>query len=112
MIAYSWPGNIAQIRNTLEILFLITENETISVDDLYIGLQTSIESDISPFQKYFNMTIKDARDAFEKEFLAYNLRKFGNSMTNVAKAIEMDRSALYKKVRGLGLDIDESEKEG
>lgn len=112
MVAYSWPGNIAQIRNTLEILFLITKNEIISVNDLYIGLQSATESDISPFQKYFNMTIKDARDAFEKEFLAYNLRKFGNSMTNVAKAIDMDRSALYKKVRGLGLDIDESEKEG
>ena len=83
---------------TLELL-----NDLLSaVIDLNLN-QSNLSKDND---EIFNLKIKEARDNFEKKFLMYNLEKFKYKLSLVATKIGMERTALYRKIKSMKIDMD------
>ena len=112
LVNYSWPGNVTQLKNVLENLFLVTEKDWIELSDLPAEISgNKIEATGDNITAYTNVPLREARDSFERDYLLYQLRRFDNNVTSIAKHIEMDRSALYKKMKGLNILVDEQKLE-
>ena len=75
---HSWPGNIRELKNVLERLVIMTPSKAINAGDMFIPE--------SPGSDYFALnTLKDARDAFEKDFL---IKKLDENAWNISKTAE------------------------
>ena len=103
LINYNWPGNITQLRNVLENLFLTVDSTYIVVSDLPTDIVNKKQESLCNNTDYYSLPIKEARDAFERDYLLYQLKRFSNNMADIAKSIEMDRSNLYKKMKSLNI---------
>jgi two-component system nitrogen regulation response regulator NtrX len=104
LINYSWPGNIRELRNLIERIAILTpgsKNEKI----LNI-IKESIkqrDDDIFDVNDTLLVPLKEARVNFEKEYLTSQLKKFGGNINKTAKFVGMERSALYRKLKILGV---------
>lgn len=105
LLLHKWPGNIRQLRNVVENLFLSVKCNEIKCEDLHSQIDVTGICD-SQISDMFSVTLKEARDKFEKEYLMYHLKRFCGNVANVASFINMDRSALYKKLKTLGIEVD------
>jgi two-component system, NtrC family, nitrogen regulation response regulator NtrX len=105
---YGWPGNVRELRNVVERLVLLAEGEKVSSEDVQLALPashgasgTAADLGISGA----NGTLAARAEAFEKEVLLAELRRQNFHMTNVARALGLERSHLYKKCQQLGIDL-------
>jgi len=105
---YSWPGNIRELRNIVERLVLLAEGDTVGREDVQLTLPagagsgdgTTRSSSISA-----TGTLAERTEGFEKEVLLAEIRRNNFHMTNVARALGLERSHLYKKCQQLGIDL-------
>lgn len=101
--SYSWPGNIRELRNLIERIAIIgnddVENNTKIVYE-YISSRKNIniENNINT-----DLTLKEARDNFEKEYLQNQLNKYDGNVSKTAEAVGMERSALHRKLTSLNI---------
>jgi len=105
---YGWPGNVRELRNVVERLVLLAEGEKVSADDVQLALPASIGTAGNagaPGSAGSNGTLAVRTEAFEKEVLLAELRRHNFHMTNVARALGLERSHLYKKCQQLGIDL-------
>jgi DNA-binding NtrC family response regulator len=105
---YSWPGNVRELRNIVERLVLLSSEDTVTDDDVRLALPagelsrtTTFVTDTTPGQG----TLEQRTEAFEREVLLAEIRRHNFHMTNVAKALGLERSHLYKKCQQLGIDL-------
>jgi two-component system nitrogen regulation response regulator NtrX len=92
---YDWPGNIRELRNAIERLMIMTINEVITFSDIE---STGIIGQSKKEESYFKYnTFKEAKDAFERDFLIRKLKENNWNMTKTAEIIGIERSNLYKK---------------
>jgi two-component system nitrogen regulation response regulator NtrX len=107
MQSYSWPGNIRQLRNVIEwILIMSPKNEEVVKTDM---LPPDIKSKTAPISniqsddnsKLMAMTLRDARELFESQYLKSQLERFNGNITQMANYIGMERSALHRKLKSL-----------
>lgn len=105
--SYEWPGNIIQLKNTMEILFITVHDRQIEAKDLPMLPDNC--KDLSKVQLYMNLPIKDARELFDKEYINYQLNKFDYNMSLISRHIGMDRSAFYKKLKSLNIATEKEE---
>jgi two-component system, NtrC family, nitrogen regulation response regulator NtrX len=105
---YSWPGNVRELRNVVERLVLLSENENVSAEDVGLVLPATASSQ----QDNANAGLAAATgslaartESFEKEVLLAEIRRHNFHMTNVARALGLERSHLYKKCQQLGIDL-------
>lgn len=102
----SWPGNIRQLRNVLErCLILGPENGPIEASEFPADADLS-ESDsagslISAF--YAGLPLREAREQFEREYLVAQINRFGGNISRTAAFVGMERSALHRKLKSLGV---------
>jgi DNA-binding NtrC family response regulator len=105
---YGWPGNIRELRNVVERLILLAANEKITAADVCLILATS-EADAasggSLASGNANGTLAERTEAFEREVMLAEIRRHNFHMTNVARALGLERSHLYKKCQQLGIDL-------
>jgi DNA-binding NtrC family response regulator len=105
---YGWPGNVRELRNVVERLVLLAERETIEVEDVQQVLPASRgdsgDTEGMPVERTSG-TLAVRTEAFEKEVLLGELRRHNFHMTNVARALGLERSHLYKKCQHLGIDL-------
>jgi len=103
---YSWPGNVRELRNVVERLVLLSESENVSADDVQLVLPASGSSahDSSALAAVTG-TLATRTESFEKEVLLAEIRRHNFHMTNVARALGLERSHLYKKCQQLGIDL-------
>ncbi|MHB8882302.1 MAG: sigma-54-dependent transcriptional regulator [Thermodesulfovibrionales bacterium] len=95
---HSWPGNIRELKNTLERLVIMTPSRTISAADL------SIPS--SARQDYFSCNLlKEARDMFEKDFIIKKLEENGWNISKTAELLDIERSNLHRKIKAYDIDV-------
>ena len=104
----SWPGNIRQLRNVIErVLILGDPSDEITSDELILseakaqdtGKKNSlISSDLA------NMSLREAREVFERDYLVLQINRFGGNISKTAAFIEMERSALHRKLKSLGIN--------
>jgi len=95
LLNYSWPGNVRELENKLSRASIICQNQTIEPDDLQLASVSS----------FSNMNFKDARNAFEKEYLTNLLKRFDYNISDAARAAEISRPTLYDMMKKLGLQI-------
>ena len=100
---YDWPGNIRELRNAIERLMIMTINEVITFSDIE---STGIIGQSKKEESYFKYnTFKEAKDAFERDFLIRKLKENNWNMTKTAEIIGIERSNLYKKIKSLGISL-------
>ncbi len=99
LAAYSWPGNIRELRNVVERLLIMTEGDVLDLADVEEVLPS--ESDEEPVSE-----IKAARDRAEKEAISATLRQCGWNVTEAARRLGMDRGYLHRKIKRYGLTRD------
>ena len=106
--AHSWPGNVRQLRNAIEWMLIMAPGDA-SVKIRADMLPPEI-LDISPAVLRWDrsgemmaLPLRDAREVFEREYLAAQILRFGGNITRTASFVGMERSALHRKLKSLGL---------
>lgn len=104
--SYSWPGNIRQLRNVVEWILIMAPGsvrDVITVDMLppEIYSEASLPHLQSP--SVVVMPLREAREAFEREYLLAQVHRFGGNISKTARFVGMERSALHRKLRALGV---------
>jgi len=105
---YSWPGNVRELRNIVERLVLLGEGQKISAEDVQLVLPAAIappHDNASSSLAAASGTLAARTESFEKEVLLAEIRRHNFHMTNVARALGLERSHLYKKCQQLGIDL-------
>ena len=100
--SYHWPGNVRELRNVIERLAILLPHDTIAVEDVQLG---SPESGAAPSIPQ-NLTLKEARDEFEKQYILSRLREFAGNVSRTADALGVERSNLYRKLHAYGIRVE------
>ena len=107
LYSYNWPGNVRELRNLVERITILSSNETKSNINKLIGdiLNPSQSDNISNdiLEKSFSSPLKEARKNFEKEYLTTQLKRNHGNISKTADFIGMERSALHRKLKELGI---------
>lgn len=108
MQSMEWPGNVRQLRNVVErILILSPEDVTqpVSVDELPKDTASGGSGDFSSAATtdLVGLTLRDAREQFEREYLSLQITRFNGNISRTAEFIGMERSALHRKLKALGV---------
>ena len=104
MLNYNWPGNVRELRNLIERIAILdsnNDNEKI-LEIIKESLSRSSEDNFS-ITENLSVPLREARENFEKEYLTTQLRKFGGNISKTAKFVGMERSALHRKLKILGV---------
>ena len=104
LINYDWPGNVRELRNLIERIAILSPNndeEKIS-NIIKESLKPSGKEKFS-INDNFSVPLKKARENFEKEYLTSQLKKFGGNISKTAKFVGMERAALHRKLKMLGV---------
>ncbi len=104
---YGWPGNVRELRNIVERLILLASDENVAAADVRLILPTSDSSSSASSSSAGNSsgTLTERTEAFEREVMLAEIRRHNFHMTNVARALGLERSHLYKKCQQLGIDL-------
>ncbi len=100
---YAWPGNVRELRNVVERVLLLSNAETITAGEVEMALPAVRNDATVPSVE--NGTLAHRIESFEREVLLAELRRHHHHMTNVARALGLERSHLYKKCQQLGIDV-------
>jgi len=108
--SYRWPGNVRELRNVIERLMIMVTDDPIAVEDLWFldDVFTAVEP-VAPIPRVAPATsstvrpLYEARDAWERDYLQQALAAFDGNMSRTADALGVERSNLYRKMRGLGI---------
>jgi two-component system nitrogen regulation response regulator NtrX len=100
---YDWPGNIRELRNAVERLIIMTAANTITGSDVEkLGMfrhRQNFKECLKEYDFFLHKTLKDARDAFEKDFIMRKLQENNWNISKTAEAINVERSNLHKKIK-------------
>ena len=102
LINYNWPGNVRELRNLIERIAILSPNNDKSLNIIKESLKPS-EQDIFSINDTLSIPLKEARENFEKEYLTTQLKKFGGNISKTSKFVGMERSALHRKLKLLGV---------
>ena len=103
LINYSWPGNVRELRNLIERIAILSPNNEEKISSIIKESLKTPEEENFNVENPLSITLKEARENFEKEYLTTQLKKFGGNISKTAKFIGMERSALHRKLKGLGV---------
>ena len=103
---YSWPGNVRELRNVVERLVLLSVEDSVTASDVRLVLpgEDSVAGSAAS-GAVATGTLAERTEAFEKEVLLGEIKRHNFHMTNVARALGLERSHLYKKCQQLGIDL-------
>ena len=104
LYTYSWPGNVRELRNLVERITILSSNESKQkinkiIDDI-LNSSSKIEDNKNILEQSFQSPLKEAREHFEKEYLTTQLK---NITVIFHRLYRMERSALHRKLKSLGL---------
>ncbi len=103
---HEWPGNVRQLRNNIERLLILASgspNEPITAQMLPSEVvESAVAGAIRP-ERIIALPLRDAREVFEREYLSSQIVRFGGNISRTANFIGMERSALHRKLKSLGL---------
>jgi len=100
-----WPGNIRQLRNVIERVLILAESHgPILPSELEPQGATPDNSDtLSLGPSVTAMALREARELFEREYLVAQINRFGGNISRTAQFVGMERSALHRKLKSLGV---------
>ena len=103
LLNYEWPGNVRELRNLIERIAILSPDNK---DKIFNIIKESLKTpDINALSSENSLSIplKEARENFEKEYLTIQLKKFNDNISKTADFIGMERSALHRKLKWLGI---------
>jgi len=115
--SYDWPGNVRQLRNCMEWLLIMAQgdpNDPIHADALPPEI-TSSAPNVLKWERggeIMKLPMREAREMFEREYLIAQVTRFGGNISRTAAFIGMERSALHRKLKLLGVNTNGSEPSG
>ena len=107
-----WPGNVRQLKNLVERILILSPHDAkrpVSVDELpqeRSGLSRSANPTASA--DLVGLSLRDAREQFEREYLSLQITRFDGNISRTAEFIGMERSALHRKLKALGVNASAS----
>jgi len=105
---YGWPGNNRELKNLVQRLLILGQGPVIDVDEVEDVLQhvtDTADAGKSSATLPLDLPLREAREQFEKVYLQHQLQEVGGSVGKLAKRVGMERTHLYRKLRGLGIDF-------
>tara|TARA_R110002049_G_scaffold252264_1_gene427042 strand:- start:173111 stop:174448 length:1338 start_codon:yes stop_codon:yes gene_type:complete len=108
---YQWPRNIAELKAIIQELLVTGGSEEISVADVKKVLSHKSEktaNNSEMVEDLLNMPLREAREAFEKQYLLRQLKRVNGSVSKLAELVGMERTHLYRKLRSLGIGSKDS----
>jgi len=106
--SHQWPGNVRQLRNIVERLLIMApdRSEKIRVDMLpaEIGAPTPAALRGDEAREVMGLPLREAREVFEREYLMAQINRFGGNISRTAEFVGMERSALHRKLKSLGVN--------
>ncbi len=106
-----WPGDVRQLKNTIEWMLIMAGEgrEPINIAGLPPELTDSATKSMDPRAngEFVSMPLRDAREQFERTYLQSQLQRFGGNISRTANFVGMERSALHRKLKTLGLHSDD-----
>ena len=105
---YNWPGNVRELRNLVERISILTINENKNnisqlVQDALSQSQKDIQDSSNVNTNVLSYPLKEAREKFEKNYLVSQLKKHKGNISKTAEFVGMERSALHRKLKTLGI---------
>jgi two-component system nitrogen regulation response regulator NtrX len=114
---HDWPGNVRQLRNNVERLLILVGGDAgteitaaMMPGDLDATIATQVNG--AGAEHLMAMPLRDAREAFERDYLAAQLGRFGNNISKTAAFVGMERSALHRKLKLLGIGASARAEDG
>jgi DNA-binding NtrC family response regulator len=105
---YSWPGNIRELKNMVQRLLILGQGPVIELEEVEGALQherAPVAGGEAGADLPLDLPLREAREQFEKVYLEHQLQEVGGSVGKLAKRVGMERTHLYRKLRGLGIDF-------
>ena len=100
--AYNWPGNIRELKNVIERLVIMAENDTIDTKQLpanFLAQQFDV-NDAFAQQK----SLQDFRDEVERQYIKFCLEQLNGNISQTALRLQVDRSYLHRKIKKLDIN--------
>jgi two-component system nitrogen regulation response regulator NtrX len=108
--AYEWPGNVRELRNLIERLLIMAPSDApviqASMLPAELGAGTIARVLPSGAEDIMSLALREAREVFEREYLTAQITRFGGNVSQTATFVGMERSALHRKLKALGVAND------
>ena len=101
-----WPGNVRQLKNVIERILILSDGTgPISADEIPTDTQKSAGANDGGGMSanWATLPLREAREAFEREYLITQINRFGGNISKTANFVGMERSALHRKLKSLGV---------
>jgi len=109
--AHDWPGNVRELRNNIERLLILAGGDpgaVITADMLPEEIGSSVPLPVNGGAEHLmSLPLREAREIFEREYLLAQINRFGGNISRTAEFVGMERSALHRKLRALGVGSDQ-----
>ncbi len=104
---HSWPGNVRELKNLVQRLLILGHSDTVELEEVETAVRNQLlQADAANVdQMAYDMPLREAREQFEKQYLLHQLQEVGGSVGKLAKRVGMERTHLYRKLRGLGIEF-------
>lgn len=104
---HQWPGNVRELKNLIQRLLILNRGEQVGAEEVAAAL--GMGSRLGGLDHFgqgqlYDMPLRDARDEFERDYLLHHLRMAGGNVSDLAQTVGMERTHLYRKLKGLGID--------
>jgi len=106
---HDWPGNVRQLRNNVERLMILAGGDpaaviTASMLPQDVGSMIPNMPNGNGGEQLMSLALREAREVFEREYLLAQINRFGGNISRTAEFVGMERSALHRKLKALGID--------
>jgi two-component system nitrogen regulation response regulator NtrX len=109
--AHDWPGNVRELRNNIERLMILSGGDpdaVITADMLPEEIGSNVPLPVNGGAEHLmSLPLREAREIFEREYLLAQINRFGGNISRTAEFVGMERSALHRKLRALGVSSDQ-----
>ena len=103
LLNYNWPGNVRELRNLIERVAILSPDSSDKTSNIIKESLKTPDIKSMSSENSLSIPLKEARENFEKEYLTTQLKKFNGNISKTADFIGMERSALHRKLKGLGI---------
>jgi len=115
--SYEWPGNVRELRNVIERILIMapgSEDEPVRADMIPTEISSTAPTpSVNPNNtEVMGLPLREAREIFEREYLIAQVTRFGGNISRTAEFVGMERSALHRKLKSLGVQSDERVRTG
>jgi two-component system nitrogen regulation response regulator NtrX len=106
--SHNWPGNVRQLRNNIERLMILAGGDpdvelSASMLPPDVGSMVPMMPNGNGGEQLMGLPLRDAREVFEREYLVAQISRFGGNISRTAEFVGMERSALHRKLKALGI---------